>query len=687
MIKKIFTVCSLIVLLVSFVFFGFKSIGIDFRSDLAAVLTSQQNTFSYYDLPESYVSELKLGQVTTVKPNNIFGTHVTVMRQVDYQNYDMTDTLQLAASAGFSWIKDYDSEAARDTDLKGMTFAQKVVFFDKRLAGNTRFLNFFKTAQSLGLKPLIRIDFHYYADGDTKTDKEWTTDDGRQAYAALAQAWSKRFSPYVSDFEIGNEPNMPTTASGRAAVGNKDFNTLSNTYYAVSPEDYAVTTQIVSSAIKTGNSQVKVYGPASAWLWGMYNGSSGTLGYYARLFNAGLLNSIDVFSFHPYRPNPDQSYFTAKSYVDQISQLRTILGNAGKSLPLAATEIGFSTSIQSPSVSDFKTLATQDQKSEILDFVTGIAPDINYILRRKSFDPSLNSSEYSERNFRLVAGEPGQHDQPLPAYYALQRVNYIFDNTLIPQAINVNFKNQLITSSMWSQAFIRTSSTGEIDIVYWSTSNNTSDTSNVTLSLPGYGAPISVDLMGGDLTHAPPVTALTYSVSGDVVTIKNVPIKSTPMMLVLFPQSALGAAPSSAAVITTTTATNSQAVVVPVTAPTTTTTTSSGAIPASTVTTGGNTTPPSSVTTTPTLSYQRYAVSFRQGNASVTDAPIAATSPYYHSYSVSPSLPAGISIDPSMGIIYGTPTSVVASRTYTIFALNSSGQKVSTVIRLEVLSK
>jgi len=51
------------------------------------------------------------------------------------------------------------------------------------------------------------------------------------------------------------------------------------------------------------------------------------------------------------------------------------------------------------------------------------------------------------------------------------------------------------------------------------------------------------------------------------------------------------------------------------------------------------------------------------------------------SFTVSPPLPAGLSIDPSIGVISGTPTAVTAEGTYTIKAMNSAG---STTAVLEI---
>ena len=49
------------------------------------------------------------------------------------------------------------------------------------------------------------------------------------------------------------------------------------------------------------------------------------------------------------------------------------------------------------------------------------------------------------------------------------------------------------------------------------------------------------------------------------------------------------------------------------------------------------------------------------------------------SWSVSPSLPSGLSIDSSTGEISGTPTTVSSSSTYTVTASNSGGSATTTI--------
>jgi hypothetical protein len=48
-------------------------------------------------------------------------------------------------------------------------------------------------------------------------------------------------------------------------------------------------------------------------------------------------------------------------------------------------------------------------------------------------------------------------------------------------------------------------------------------------------------------------------------------------------------------------------------------------------------------------------------------------------YTVSPSLPAGLSIAPATGVISGTPTAVAANATYTVTAANTDGGTSATV--------
>ena len=49
------------------------------------------------------------------------------------------------------------------------------------------------------------------------------------------------------------------------------------------------------------------------------------------------------------------------------------------------------------------------------------------------------------------------------------------------------------------------------------------------------------------------------------------------------------------------------------------------------------------------------------------------------SYSISPALPSGITINASTGVISGTPTATSSQTSYTVTASNSAGSTTATV--------
>ena len=62
----------------------------------------------------------------------------------------------------------------------------------------------------------------------------------------------------------------------------------------------------------------------------------------------------------------------------------------------------------------------------------------------------------------------------------------------------------------------------------------------------------------------------------------------------------------------------------------------------------------------------------------------AASSPYYHSFTISPALPAGLTLSPMSGAISGVPTTPVAVATYQLSAVDHLGETKTTSITLSV---
>ena len=95
---------------------------------------------------------------------------------------------------------------------------------------------------------------------------------------------------------------------------------------------------------------------------------------------------------------------------------------------------------------------------------------------------------------------------------------------------------------------------------------------------------------------------------------------------------------------------------------------------------GGNSSggaPPTNGTAPTNLVYPQTNVAAIVGQAITTDSPSVTGAPT--SFTVSPALPAGISLSASTGAISGTPTSPTAQAAYTITATNSSGSTTATI--------
>src|SRR5208337_815423 len=87
---------------------------------------------------------------------------------------------------------------------------------------------------------------------------------------------------------------------------------------------------------------------------------------------------------------------------------------------------------------------------------------------------------------------------------------------------------------------------------------------------------------------------------------------------------------------------------------------------------GGGSAPAPVVQPPSALSYTTVTAIYTQGTPITADSPTSAGGTVI-SYSVSPALPAGLSLSTTTGIISGTPTAVTATASYTVTASNSAG--------------
>jgi sugar lactone lactonase YvrE len=83
------------------------------------------------------------------------------------------------------------------------------------------------------------------------------------------------------------------------------------------------------------------------------------------------------------------------------------------------------------------------------------------------------------------------------------------------------------------------------------------------------------------------------------------------------------------------------------------------------------------------------ALSYTTPNVFIKDIAITPLSPTYTgtvtSFTVSPTLPAGLSINATTGVISGTPTTITASNTYVVIAVNGTGSVMANVL-IEIIA-
>ena len=194
---------------------------------------------------------------------------------------------------------------------------------------------------------------------------------------------------------------------------------------------------------------------------------------------------------------------------------------------------------------------------------------------------------------------------------------------------------------------------------YTITASNTggSDTATVTIVVNDV-APSSVTYSPNSftLTKGTAMTAVTPSTSGGPVTSWSV----SPSL-----PAGLSLDTSTGEISGTPTAVTSSATY-------TVTASNTGGSDTATVTIEVNDVAPSSI------SYSPNSFTLTKGTAMTAVTPSASGGPVT-SWSVSPSLPAGLSLDTSTGEISGTPTAITSSASYTITASNTGGSDTATV--------
>ncbi|MAU08331.1 MAG: hypothetical protein CL607_00800 [Anaerolineaceae bacterium] len=459
--------------------------------------TAVESTFTEVRTFSQLPSELQAALAViepkrTSEVDNPFGTHTTVLKE-NHELSDLPSFLEMVSDTGYSWIKDYFGANQVTSDNSPASYWE--TFPD-------HYYDYFSEAQRLGFRIIIRLDFPR-VDGRIPTTSE------DMAYvAAFYRRAAEEFGAYVDDWEIDNEPNL----------GN--FNPW------ITETEYANIAAVAAAAIREGDPDATIYAPGIAMLQAL---NFIPRPYIQNLIEAGLLDDIDVFSYHPYRldlvdrfPARASEFAPYNFWTDYRSQIADLRSRIGE-MPIAVTEMGYSTFRNEDTDTRNITLLTQakyEQRSMILDFDLGVEPTINFIFKRP-----FEGQYEREYNFNIV--EPD--NTPKPIYYAVRNINAIFDNSMQHAPFDVTCENgtasdlQILAYTKPGEAY------DELIIALWDAveaddNNHQVGTCDLVMPSTGYEGFAFYDL----LYENSQANELNFQVVDGLVIIPDIPVLDSP---------------------------------------------------------------------------------------------------------------------------------------------------------------
>lgn len=364
----------------------------------AAAPQAVQAVRAYAALPEAVRSQLLLGEPRNSRQiaQSPFGTATTICNEGGPAQY-VSRAAAAVSEAGYKWVGEYVHASWPKAEAAPLA---QIASWSKLPARCREYLS---RLQALDIQVLMRID-------PVPTPMMRGTEPVTPRELALAAAYTRsvvaQLKPYVKHWQIGNEPNQ-----GKA------------------PQSYVRIAETVARSIRAEQPHAVVYGPAVAMLQCMANQPYPWL---SEALEAGLLDHIDVFSFHPYRADGDRpeqaSQFTRyprwRSYEAQLDELRRMLRSHHAPAPaLAVSEDGESTAVSADGQQRVTPVvnAKHELRRSLLDFGQGISPRIHFVFFRDIPDADFNH----EGSFNTV----DQNLTKRPLYYAAQNLHAVLDSS------------------------------------------------------------------------------------------------------------------------------------------------------------------------------------------------------------------------------------------------------------------
>ena len=348
-----------------------------------------------------------------------------------------------------------------------------------------------------GVEPWINVSYgNPLYSGGTKLGAAMPKDSASiAAFAAWAKLLAARYKDVVDEYEIWNEGL------------HRNKNTV---------DDYANLYIATAEAIRSVQPEAQLLAMAIA---GIHPELADT--FLAEMQKRNQLHLIDQITYHPYRQNPDEVY-------QEVLELRAVVNRYDSRISIRQGENGAPSMYrQTKALKKFPWTEISQSKWALRRLLGDLGRDIEssyFSIVDLNYPDEINRKGIleSDTNKLVVKAKP--------AYYALQHLASIFDNTLvrIPNyAYTTNADSSLSLFAYQHQA------SGHQVLTLWQDNNVPSDSEeylliNISVVAGNFREAVWVDLRTGEVREIPP-SAIQQQ--GTQFTFQDIPIYDSPVLI------------------------------------------------------------------------------------------------------------------------------------------------------------
>lgn len=266
-----------------------------------------------------------------------------------------------------------------------------------------------------GITPWISLSFgnNLYMDGAPLCRRSYFYsptvfgEKGINGWVNYCKAMASHFQGRVFHYEVWNEPN--------AGFLQKPGSELRGRIEAEPPEEYVKLVKITSDALRAIEKDVKVIG-------GSISGCSLCNEYIQGLFDAGIAEHIDIFSYHPYEMIPELYW------PSRLQFIRDCIAESGKNIQVWQGECGIPVDGREAYQARYLT------RRYLTDLRLKI--DMTSYFTACDFSNGYNGADLFDMGV-IDASDPECY-KPKLAFRAMQSFTWLFDENTKP--VNVSFE-------------------------------------------------------------------------------------------------------------------------------------------------------------------------------------------------------------------------------------------------------